>query len=413
MADERLALLGGTPTCRASFQPVWPVTTERDINAITDVLGHGILVADRNVTTPVDLFEKQWACYTGAKHCIAVSNGTVAIELSLRALDISSGDEVIVPALSFVASAMAVAMVGATPVYVDIDEQTYNLNPDLLEDLITARTKAIVVVHLHGRPADMDAVLAVAERHGLPVIEDAAQAQGAWIGSRHCGTLGKMGTFSLQMTKNLPTCGEGGMIVTDDASLKERLLRLRQFGELITPGEPRSYVSSIIGTNGKLGSIQAAYSSSQLQRFPREDAIRKTNVSRFLDELADLPHLVAPTAGDDGTHAWHILRFGVNNAGPLDQLPPRRRRQVLMKALVAEGIPVSRYQTLPLPDQPALKPLVHQHKRDWAAATRVINNTFALQQRHLHPDSGPLLQGYAEGFRKVFRNLQQLLELTS
>lgn len=406
--NERLALLGGVSACSGVDELPWPVTTDGDLAAVTDLLNGGVLVADRNVTTAVDLFEQQWASYTGAKHCVAVANGTLAIELSLRALGITAGDEVVVPALSFVASAMAVAMVGATPVYVDVDENTYNLDPGLLEALITERTKAIVVVHLHGRPVDMQAVLAVANRHDLPVVEDAAQAQGGWIGPSHCGTLGAVGTFSLQITKNLPTCGEGGMIITDNDTLAETIRRLRQFGELIAPGEPRSYVSHVVGTNGKLGSIQAAYASSQLRRFADDDSRRRENVFAFLSALSDLPHLVSPEEVPGYRHAWHILRFGVSNPGPLDRIPPRRRRQLIMKALVAEGVPVSRYQTLALPDQPALRPLVRQAKRDWAGATRVINNTFVLQKRHLNPDAGPLLRHYAGAIRKVFTNCEQL-----
>lgn len=408
---ETLAIRGGSPACRDLPDPAWPVTTADDIEAVVAVLRSGLLVSDRNVLTPVHTFEQRWAQHLGVKHCIAVANGTLAIELALRAVGVGPGDEVLVPALSFVATAMAVRVIGAVPVFVDVDPQSFNLDPARLEALVSPRTKAVLVVHLHGAASDMDAILQSASDHSLAVIEDSAQAQGASHHGRACGSLGDAGTFSLQMTKNLPTCGEGGMVVTNDDAIAEHVVRARQFGELIRVGEERTYRSESVGTNAKLGAVQAAYATSQLDRFVEWDAIRKQNVRSFLDLLGGLPHLRVPTAADGTEHAWHILRFDIDRPGPLEDIAPRRRRLLLMRALAAEGVPVSRYQTLPLPEQPALMDAVIQPSAEWSHASRVVNQTFTLQRRHLPPDAMPVLSAYARAFQKVFLNAAELREV--
>lgn len=407
----QLAINGGRPVCEPTSQPVWPITTDDDVEAVVRVLRSGQLVADRTAETAVHTFEEQWARHLGVDHCVAVSNGTVALELALRAVGVRPGDEVLVPALSFVASAMAVAAVGAVPVFVDVDPVDYNIDPGLLARHVSERTRALLVVHLHGAPAPMDPIMAFAHEHGLPVVEDAAQAQGASDHGRACGSMGTVATFSLQMTKNMPTCGEGGMVVTNDEQIAEHVLRGRQFGEKIALGQPRDYRSESIGTNAKLGSVQAAYASSQLARFVSDDATRKRNVAEFLDQLQDLPHLRPPVQAADTEHAWHILRFDLDRPGPLEDVPARRRRLMCMRALSAEGVPVSRYQTLALPEQPALQPLVSQPSSHWKNASRVINQTFTLQQRHLPPTAMPVLAAYAEAFRKVFTHADQIREI--
>lgn len=402
---DDLAIRGGPAAVTTRPAGGWPITHQEDVDAVLAVLTSGVLVSDRNRDgTAVEALERTWADYLGVGYCIGVSNGTTALEIGLLAEGVEPGDEVIVPALSFVATAMAVVHVGATPVYVDIDPVTFNLDPDQLKARLTARTRAVLPVHLHGLSAPMEEVEAFARAHGLRVVEDAAQAHGARDGSgRKCGGRGNTTAFSLQMTKNLPTCGEGGLIVTDDPDIADRARLLRQFGERIALGKPRRYISYRLGFNAKLSNVQAAYALSQLRRFDEYHVARRRQVAEFLDNVANCPGLIPPSEPTDNEHAWHILRFRLDTGHD-----PRRARHALMKALQAEGVPVSRYQVVPLPEQPALRRLTEQRPADWRTATRVIEESFTLQQRHLRPDAGPLLREWAQAFRKVFAHVEEL-----
>lgn len=406
---QQLALFGGDAHVRRSPSGEWPLTTEADARAVLGVLDSGVLVSDRTVRTPVEDLERAWAEYLGVAHCVGVSNGTTALEIALLAEGIGVGDEVIVPALSFVATAMAVTHVGAVPVYADVRPDTFNLDPTCLDSLVTPRTRAIVPVHLHGLSAEMGAIETFAARHGLVIVEDAAQAHGARLDGRLCGARGHTAAFSLQMTKNLPTCGEGGLIVTDDAEVANQARLLRQFGERIKTGVPRRYVSYRLGFNAKLNNVQAAYTLSQLERFSSYHQARSRNVREFLDALGGCVGLRLPRAAAGFEHAWHILRFRVAPQDVGVETEAGVAREQVMRALRAEGVPVSRYQVLALPDQPALRQLTTQDPTDWSEADRVIDTTFTLQQRHLRPDAGPLLEEYAEAFTKVFASIDRVL----
>ncbi|WTZ65961.1 DegT/DnrJ/EryC1/StrS family aminotransferase [Streptomyces sp. NBC_01383] len=407
-----LALTGGEPVLGELAPVGWPMTTDADRAAVLSVLESNVFVSDRpNEPTAVERLERSWAQYLGVRRCVGVSNGTTAIELALLAHGVGPGDEVVVPALTFVATAMAVVHVGATPVYADVDPVTFNLSADSLTGLITERTKAVVPVHLHGLSADMDVINDIARRHGLVVIEDAAQAQGARYRGTPVGASGNTATFSLQMTKNLPTCGEGGLVVTDDDGVADRIVQLRQFGETIRPDRPRRYVSHRLGFNAKLNNVQAAYTSSQLERFTEYHEARRANVAAFLDRLRDLDGLMCPSEPDGYEHAWHILRF----VPDLDRIFPgtdtATARNLLIKALRAEGLPATRYQMMPLPEQPALRSICRQERGSWPVTQDVVDRSFTIQQRHLSPDAGPLLQGFADVIEKVWSHRKALAEL--
>ncbi|MEE4545848.1 DegT/DnrJ/EryC1/StrS family aminotransferase [Streptomyces sp. V4-01] len=407
-----LALTGGEPVL-GSLAPVdWPRTTDADRAAVLSVLDSNVLVSDRTAEqTAVERLEGSWARYLGVRRCVGVSNGTTAIELALLAHGVGPGDEVVVPALTFVATAMAVVHVGATPVYADVDPVTFTMTAQSLAAEITERTKAVIPVHLHGLSADMGALMEVARRHGCVVIEDAAQAQGARYLGVPSGAYGNTATFSLQMTKNLPTCGEGGLVVTDDERVADRIVQLRQFGETIRADRPRRYVSHRVGFNAKLNNVQAAYTSSQLERFDAYHAARRSNVAAFLSRLGHLEGLTCPSEPDGYEHAWHILRFVVDFDGLFPGVDTATARGVLMRALRAEGLPATRYQMMPLPEQPALRSLCRQTPASWPVAQQVIDRSFTLQQRHLAPDAGPLLQSFADVMEKVWAHLKVLEEL--
>ncbi|MEV6122680.1 DegT/DnrJ/EryC1/StrS family aminotransferase [Streptomyces sp. NPDC052077] len=418
-SPDRLAMLGGARAVPRSHRiPAWPLVTDADREAVLRSLSSGRFTTAAVGEREIESLEREWAERTGNRHCVMVSNGTAALSVALGALGVEPGDEVIVPALSFIASAVAPLHVLAVPVFVDIDPRTYNMVPELIEAAITPRTRAIVVVHLHGLPAEMDEIRAVADRHGLAVVEDAAQAHGAAYRGRTVGSIGEVNTFSLNVSKNLATCGEGGLITTDDDGLARRAAMLRQFGEVATKKAERSYVGHLLGFNHKPNAIQAAFTRSRLERFDEEAKLRDENVRRFLGRLAALPGLLVPEVPDDRDHAWHILRFrtdpgawdlAAGYAGPL--------RAALMRALRAEGVPAGHYQMMSLPQQrvfrerlgfgglpwqlPGVAPRAYRAE-DQPTALAVIDDSFTLQKAHLSPSAGPLLSAYADAFEKVW-----------
>jgi dTDP-4-amino-4,6-dideoxygalactose transaminase len=403
----------------------WPVVEDADRAAVLGVLDDGRLVSNTDGQTAVSRLEERWAERVGVGHCVATSNGTTALTTALAALGIGPGDEVIVPALSFIASALAPLHQLAVPVFADIDPVTFTLDPDAAAALVTPRTAALLPVHLHGQPADLAALQALADRHGLAVLEDAAQAPDARYAGRPAGAHGAAGAFSLQVTKNLPTCGEGGLLTTDDAALARRARMVRQFGEVIEPGAGRDYVSHLLGWNHKLSAVQAGFTLSQLNRFDEYEAARQRNVRAFLDRLVDLPGLVPPSVAPGTTHAWHILRFRFDPvAAGLDGVRPAAFRAALHRLLRAEGVPVSRYQIMALPDQKVFAERTgFGAGLPWSAAAgvepsaphpvtdEVIADSLTLQKRHLNPAAGPALQRYADGFEKVWQHLDTVAAL--
>ncbi len=418
-------MLGGTRAVPRSAKILpWPLVRPEDEQAVQRVVAGGRFTSASAGEQEISALEAEWAQQVGTRHCVAVSNGTAALSLALGALDMEPGDEVIVPALSFIASAIAPLHVMAVPVFVDVDPLTFNLVPAAVEAAITPRTRAVVVVHLHGLPADMDEIDAIAARHGLTVVEDAAQAHGAEYRGRRVGSIGAINSFSLNVSKNLATCGEGGLINTDDDVLYNRSLMARQFGELIPARGERSYVAHMLGWNQKPNAIQAAFTRSRLTRFGAENGIREENVRALLERLAPLKGLITPSVPEDRTHAWHILRFRVDPsafglpehlAGPL--------RGAVMRALRAEGVPASHYQLTPLPGQKVFQELLGFGGYPWALpgartpsyaieqfpnTLQVIEDSFTLQKAHLHPEAGPLLGFYADAFEKVWQHRDTL-----
>jgi perosamine synthetase len=404
----QLAALGGSPAVPREERNVeWPIVTEEDRLAVLQVLASGKLVSNAEGEPAVRGLEEGWAERVGANRCVGVSNGTVALQLALAALGIGPGDEVIVPALSFIASGLAPLHQLATPVFADVDPVTFTIDPEDVEARITPKTAALLPVHLHGLPADMDRVLELARRHGLAVVEDACQAHGAEYSGRKVGALGDVGAFSLQVTKNLPTCGEGGLVTTNDTALAERITMMRQFGEVIETGAERDYVSHLLGWNAKLNPIQAAFAASQLHRFDDYERRRQANVVAFLARLGELPGLTAPQPTPRATHSWHILRFRFDpDAAGLDGIPTAAFRKVLRRLLRAEGVPVSQYQLMPLPRQEVFQSMeAGAPEGPWPNAEAVIESSLTLQKRQLNPDAGGFLQKCADGFAKVWEHL--------
>ncbi|MEV4070019.1 DegT/DnrJ/EryC1/StrS family aminotransferase [Nonomuraea fuscirosea] len=423
-----LAMFGGpraVPAELASKEHVgWPVVTDAERAAVVDVLDSGRFTSNQQAGEVQEL-EREWAEYVGAPHCAAVVNGTAAIELALAAAGVEAGAEVLMPALSFIAGAVAAVHRLAVPVFVDVDPVTFTMDPEATRAAVTPRTQAILAVHLHGLPCEMDALRALAAERGLVLIEDAAQAHGATYRGRRTGALGDVATFSLNVVKNLPTCGEGGLVTTGDADLHRRLLRYRQFGEDLQGRRRRDYLSHVLAGNAKISAVQAAFTRCQLARLEEYRRARERNVESLLGRLRELPGFVPPSCPPDRTHAWHIIRFRLDPAA-LDHpdLAPGALRAVAERALRAEGVPVMRYQTLPLPEQPAFRSRdgfaggypwrlpgacsAPYRPEDYPRTLAVIEDSLTLQRWHLNPAAGSVLRRCADAFEKVWEHRDEL-----
>ncbi len=252
----------------------------------------------------LERFEQEFAAYCGTRHCVGVGSGLSAIELALRAAGVGRGDEVIVPAYTWIATWLAVSATGARPVGVDVDARTYNLDPELIGAAIGERTAAIVPVHLRGEPAPMDAIGGLADAAGLLVVEDAAQAHGARYGGRRVGSLGRAGAFSFYPSKNLGALGDGGAVTTDDDELAERLRLLRNYGM-------RSrYEIEGCGVNSRLAEVQAAALGTMLPHLDRWNAARASLAQTYLHALRGQDAISLPTVAAAADPVWHLFAIG-------------------------------------------------------------------------------------------------------
>lgn len=248
-----------------------------------------------------EAFEAEFAAYCGARHCVGVGNGLEALHLILRAMDIGEGDEVIVPSNTYIATWLAVSYAGATPVPVEPDERTHNLDPARVEDAITPRTKAIMPVHLYGQPADMDAINEVAARRNLRVVEDAAQAHGALYKGRRAGALSDAAGFSFYPGKNLGALGDAGAVVTDDAGLADRVRVLRNYGSRV------KYEHEARGYNSRLDELQAALMRAKLPVLDEWNARRRRVAESYLQQLEGVASLTLPHVPEWAEPVWHLF----------------------------------------------------------------------------------------------------------
>jgi len=262
--------------------------------------------------SPVEQFEKSFAAFCETKHAVGVGNGTDALLLALKALGIGRGDEVIVPANSFVATAAGVVHAGATPVFVDIDPRTYNIDVNQIENHISPQTKAIIPVHLYGQPADMNPVLELARLYGLKVIEDAAQAHGALYHGRRAGSMGDAACFSFYPGKNLGACGDGGAVVTSDPDLAQSLRRLREHGGL------RKYEHDVVGYNSRLDSLQAAALHIKLGFLDQRNEMRRRHAESYRELLSDITGIVTPFVLSGVTSVYHLYVIRVETGSRTD-----------------------------------------------------------------------------------------------
>jgi dTDP-4-amino-4,6-dideoxygalactose transaminase len=329
--DMRLALLGGSPVLKRPA-PDWPLFDESDREALNEVMESRIWGGYHE---SVGELERQFASYHGASHGIAVANGTVSLEIALSAAGIKPGDEVMVSPITFVASATAISRTGAVPVFVDIDPRTINLDPNKVVRHLNPRTRAIVVVHFAGHPADLDQFSELCDRRGLVMIEDCAHAHGAEWHEQRVGSFGSFGSFSFQASKNM-TAGEGGMLITNDAALAERARSISNQGRR-TGGA--WYEHERLGTNARLTGFQATLLLNQLRRLPEQVATRMERARRLREGLRKIPGLTpTPELLDErvSTHGFHIFSMKFDRAA----FGGASRSRVI-EALQAEGVPVT------------------------------------------------------------------------
>lgn len=317
--DVTPAILGGQKV-RTKGWPVWPLwIPETDEKQVIEVLRSGVWSRSKVVAE----FERKWAETIGAKRCLTVVNGTNALICALRNLDIGAGDEVLLPPFTFIATPLSILQNGAIPVFVDIDPETWQIDPSKIEAKITTRTRAILPVHIYGIPADMERIMAIAKKHNLLVVEDACQAWLAEINHKKVGTFGNAGCFSFQNSKHCPM-GEGGAIVSDDNEFMDRCYSYHNFGG-----------QKIVGTKMRLSEYQAAIGLAQLKRLDEQTTIRNQNADYLRSRLKEIPGILPNKLYRNVTRgAYHLFPFRYKK----ESFKGLTRAQ-FQKALSAEGIP--------------------------------------------------------------------------
>lgn len=309
----------------------------------------------------VERFERNFAEYCGAAHCVGLSNGTIALQIALLAAGIGPGDEVITTPHTWISSAAAISHVGATPVFADIDPATFTLDPAAARKKITPRTKALLPVHLYGQLADVTALGQLALERGLTLIEDAAQAHGAQQQGRRAGTFGRVGCFSFYPAKNLGCWGEAGAIVTDDAALAERARELRNHGQM----EKHRHVA--LGFNARMESIQAAVLDVKLPHLDRWNQRRREAAARYHEKLSGVAGTTLPRARKPLEHVWHLFVVQLERAD----------RAHVQRALAERGIATQLHYPTPVPLQPCYAHLGYR-AGDFPMAEQVMSRCLSL-----------------------------------
>jgi dTDP-4-amino-4,6-dideoxygalactose transaminase len=310
-----------------------PSLGDEEIQAVTEVLRSGVLAQGPKVAD----FESAFAAYIGAKHAIAVNNGTAALHAALLAAGVGAGDEVITTPFSFIATANAILFCNAKPVFVDIDDMTFNINPSLLREAISRRTKAVVIVHLYGQPCDMQEIVQICDEHNLTLVEDACQAHGAEYRGRKVGSFGT-GCFSFYATKNITT-GEGGIITTNSSDVAQKARMIRSHGQ------KERYLHQTLGYNYRMTDISAAFGIRQLSRLDQLNSKRDSNAAFLAGQIANIEGLTLPTVGPDRKHVFHQFTVRVTSGFGMS-------RDDLAATLKQKGIMTGIHYPIPIHRQP-------------------------------------------------------------
>lgn len=336
--------------------------------AVLAVLASGRYIGGASV----EGFEQQFAAYIGTSECVACNSGTDALYLALRALNIKPGDEVITTPFTFIATAEVISAVGATPVFVDIEAGTFNLDLGQVEAAITERTRVILPVHLFGQPVDMTRLMTIAQSHSLTVVEDCAQAVGAEWAEQKVGSIGHIGCFSFYPTKNLGACGDGGAVTTRDPAIAATIRMLRDHGR-----RAGGYYHEAIGVNSRLDAIQAAILQIKLRYLDTWNQQRRAVADRYRHLLQHVPGIVLPQEPAGGKGVWNQYTLRILGDGSHSPEPAERRRDQVRQQLQAEGVSSMIYYPLPLHQQPIYE-VPDQHPGQLPIAEQAATEVLSL-----------------------------------
>ena len=304
-------------------------------------------------------FESEFASYCGAAYGVGVNSGTDALHMAMRAIGVGPQDEVIVPAFTFIATVLAVSYTGAKPVMVDVQDSTYNMDPKKFEESITKNTKAVIVVHLYGQPADMDEILSIAKKHNIAVVEDACQAHGTSYKGKKVGSIGDLGCFSFYPTKSLGAFGDGGMVTTDNKEIYEKILMLRDYGRT------DRYNHAFKGYNTRLDTVQAVILSAKLKRLDSWNSMRAKMADLYIKLLDDKKEIIVPVTKEDRIHIYQTFVVRVPN------------RDKILDAMKEKGVGVLIHYPIPLHLQEAYKDLGYKNG-DFSISEEVGNSILSL-----------------------------------
>ena len=402
----KLAALGGAPTAN-DMNIVWPVIGDEEHKAI-------LLTLERKAWCRFGMpddqcqafqFEQEWAAYHDAKYCVAICNGTAALMCAFRALGVGHGDEVIVPAITFSATADAAALCGGVPVFVDMDPETYQADPDAIEAAVTDKTKAICVVHYGGYPCDLDRLAKVAAKTGLPIIEDCAHAQGTEWRGRKVGAHLTGGCFSFQQSKSI-TCGEGGAVVTDNEDFADGVWAVHNCGR--TRGAAK-YDHTALGGNFRLGEFESTILREQLKRLPEQTKARMENAAILTEAIRGIDGLDVLKADDRITqrgYYFYIIRYNSEAWGGI-------HRDTVLRALVAEGMPMGRGYSIPVYKNPSyLDGIIPHRVMDCPNAERAAADEQITLMNHALLDRANV-QMVIEALTKIRENQDELRRFES
>jgi perosamine synthetase len=438
---SEIALFGGKPVLSPDWHRLWPCIDDEERRAMARVLDRGVLSGPYAPESRA--LEEEFASFVRAKHCLLTHCGTSSLFLALVAAGVRAGDEVIVPAYSFVATPLAVVHAGAIPVFADVDVATGCVDPAAAEAAVTQRTRALMPVHMHGCAADMTGLIDVARRHDLVVIEDAAQAHGATFGGRPVGALGAAGGFSLQSSKNL-SAGEGGLFVTNDDAIAEQAASVRNFGQDVSPSDEAEYDlarpldgtraldARSIGSMYRGNEMMAAFARAQLGKLPERTGRCQRNAERLARALGELPGVTPPRVPPGRTSVHHKFRVHLDPERAGVALPAERLRDAMVLALRAEGMEVVLWQTAALPAQSVFQrrdpsvgfPRAREGGTDLAAnydplcypkTKALLGGSVVLfsQSCPLIAQSDEVVDRYAEAFRRVWHHREALADWTT
>ena len=422
MADK-LALLGGPKAVPEGALKRWPPITQADRDALLSVLDTGL----STINTPnIDACQKNWADYIGAAYALMTNSGTAALHMGVAAAGIGPGDEVIVPAFTFLASASCVLHHNAIPIFVDVEFETGNIDVARIEEKINERTKAILPVHMNGMPCDIDRVCGIAREHHLAVIEDACQAHGATFKGRKVGTFGDASAFSLNYWKNL-TGIEGGFFVTDDEEMLAKARMVREFGETVHRGRRRAYNSYTMGWMYRSTEFSAAFVRSQMTRLDEMNARRIANARKLNRELSKIPGVAVTREPEDreGVYWFYPIWLDPKKAGiDVDVVV---MREAVERALVAEGLRVGPWQTVPVPAQTLFREQEGYGKgcpwncRHYKGSVRYAEETYPAAEKFIRhvtwlclgfaaPNTEKDMDAVIGAFEKVFDQLDAAID---